>query len=78
MEHALQFVAVDLAEPGQVCLQMRAAALHDPAVQLDVLGVRLLFGVPTLDVVHALIGQGLEERVDELVVLPDALGLEPR
>src|SRR5215475_12076643 len=68
--------AVDEAEPGEVRLQMRASSLHDPIAQAYVLGIRLLFGVPALGVLQALLGQALEERVDEFVVLTDARGRE--
>ena len=68
-----QHVAVDDAEPGQVGLQVRAAPLHDPVAERDVLGVggALVLVVPALGVLQPLLGQALEERVDELVVLAD-------
>ena len=68
-----ELVAVDDAEAGQVRLQVRAAALHHPVAERDVLGVgaALVLVVPALGVLQALLGQALEERVDELVVLAD-------
>ena len=60
--------------PGDASPGERAAALHVPVTQPGVLGVRaaLVLVVPALGVLQALLGQALEERVDELVVLPDA------
>ena len=56
----------------QVRLQMRAAPLHRPVAQLmSSASGWLVLVVPALGVLQALLGQALEERVDELVVLPD-------
>ena len=72
--------SVDLAEHGQVGVAVRAAALHDPAAELDVglgLGRRvepahgLGLGAP-----HPLDRQRLEEVVDLLVELAVAPGAE--
>src|SRR5438105_9549816 len=58
-----QRVALDDAEPAQVRLEVRAAPLHVPAVQRDVLGVGvpLVLVVPALGVLDALLRQALEE-----------------
>ena len=50
-----------------------------PVAQRDVLGVgvALVLVVPALGVLQPLLGQALEERVDELVVLTDAGRREP-
>src|SRR5690606_17127485 len=65
-------LALDHPEPGQVGLEVRAPTLHQPAVQLDVLRLDrfLVLVVPALGVLQALLREALEERVDELVVLP--------
>src|SRR5690606_11406804 len=49
--------ALDHSEPGQVSLQMRAPALHQPTVQLDVLGLHrlLVLVVPALGILQALL-----------------------
>src|SRR3954447_25676727 len=69
-----QGVAVDDAEAAEVGLEVRATALHGPLAELGVLGVDrlLVLVVPALGVLQALLAEALEERVDELVVLPDA------
>src|SRR3954454_13996217 len=72
VQRAGEYLAVDGAELRQVRGQMRAARLHRPAVELDVAPVVVLRVVPVLDVVHPLLGQTLEERVEVLVVLADA------
>src|SRR5439155_26130681 len=68
---------LDLAEAGQVRLQVRAAPLQYPVAHPDVLRVGLLLGVPALGVLQPLLRQALEERVDELVVLADPRRAEP-
>src|SRR6266498_3624458 len=45
--------------------------------QVELPAVPLVLVVPALGVLDALLGQALEERVDELVVLPDPRGREP-
>src|SRR5262245_51665046 len=74
-----QGVSLDHPEPGQIRLQVRAAPLQYPAVQRDVLGVgtALVLVVPALGVLQPLLGEALEERVDELVVLADPGSGEP-
>src|SRR5258708_23053793 len=69
--------AVDLAEPAELPLQMRAAPLDDPAVQLDVGLVALLAGIPAFGVHEPVERKALEERVKVLVVLPYPTGAEP-
>src|SRR5690348_1523995 len=66
-----QHVALDLAEPGQVGLQVRAPTLEGPSVHGDRLVIVRRLGEPALGVVQPLLGQALEERVDVLVVRTD-------
>src|SRR3954464_15957194 len=65
----------DRPEPGEVSLEVGAAALQLPVAERDRLrrlrGV--LLGEPTLRVVEPLLRQTLEEDVDELVVRADPL-----
>src|SRR6185369_21032 len=70
-------VAIDDAESCQVGFQMRAPALDVPVSETRVFGVRLLVRVPALGVLQSLLGEALEERVHEFVVLPDAGRREP-
>src|SRR5690606_13346987 len=72
-------LALHYTETGQVSLEVRAPALHQPTVQFDVLGLHrlLVLVVPALGVLQALLREALEERVDELVVLPDPRRREP-
>src|SRR5262249_58118994 len=69
--------AVDDGEPRQVGFQMWTPALHVPVAEAYILGVRLLLRVPALGVLKPLVRETLEERVDELVVLPNAGSGEP-
>src|SRR3954468_447572 len=76
VQRAGEHVAVHGTELRQVRRQVRAAGLDLPAVELDVAAVVVLRVVPVLHVVHPLLGQTLEERVEVLVVLADAGGAE--
>src|SRR5690606_12691794 len=68
-----QRVTLDLGEARQVRLEVRAAALDVPVTEADLLVLHdpLVLVVPPLGVLQPLLRQALEERVDELVVLPD-------
>src|SRR5581483_1835509 len=66
------------AELGEIGPQMRATALHAPAVQGDIRAIIVALVVPVLDIVDAFGRQALEEHVDEFVVLTDPAGPEPQ
>src|SRR5215475_1770195 len=51
---------------------MWTPALHVPVAETHILSVRLLLRVPALGILESLVRKALEERVDELVVLPNA------
>ncbi|CDZ88344.1 hypothetical protein RHRU231_40094 [Rhodococcus ruber] len=60
--------ALDDAELRQIRLQVRAAALDLEAAQLDRRGIVVGFGEPAVRVGDPLVGEALEERVQEFVV----------
>ena len=70
--------AGDLTEPAEISSQMGAPALDDPVIEVDVLFVVALFGIPAFGI-HEPVGcQALEERVQVLVVRPDPPGAAAR
>src|SRR3546814_1467772 len=62
-EHAV----FDLAGLGQVGAQMWAAPLHHPLLELDVLALVGLLGVPVLDVLDPVAREALEDGREEQI-----------
>src|SRR5690606_6087089 len=77
MERTGEHTVLNLTEAGEVGLQVRAAALDHVPLALDQRLIRTLLDVVPLGVLDPLRREALEEAVEELVVLPLALGLEP-
>src|SRR5262249_16947856 len=69
--------AGDLTEPAEISAQMGAPALNDPVIEVDVLLVVALLGVPAFGIHQPVRCQALEEGVQVFVIGTDPACTEP-